>query len=321
MQSVPVALRSRAVVATAFGGPEVLRTIEVDAGEPGPGNVIVDVRAAAVNPIDWKLYSEGPRNDPARLPLRLGYEIAGVVSAIGPSVRWLAPGDEVIAWRVSGGYADRLEVSEQVTCRRPATLSWAAASGLLLTGATAVHTLSATGTHDGDVVLVHGGSGAVGRMAVQLAVLRGARVVATASAATHDDLRDLGAIPVAYGDGLLDRLREVVRETGPLTVAVDTVGSDEALDASVALVADRSRIATIAGFGRAAELGIRALGGGPGADPGTAVREAARAQLAELAADGTLDVRVARTYPLEDAADAHRDSRAGHARGKLVLLP
>ncbi|MGY4643869.1 NADP-dependent oxidoreductase [Cellulomonas sp. URHB0016] len=316
-----MALRSRAVVATAFGGPEVLRTIEVDAGEPGPGNVIVEVRSAAVNPIDWKQYSEGPGNDPSRLPLRLGYEIAGVVSAVGPSVRWLSPGDEVIAWRVSGGYADRLEVSEQVTCRRPASLTWAAASGLLLTGATAVHTLSATGTHDGDVVLVHGGSGAVGRMAVQLAVLRGARVVATASPETHDDLRELGAIPVAYGDGLVDRLRDVAQDTGPLTVAIDTVGSDEALDTSVALVADRSRIATIAGFGRAADLGVRALGGGPGGDPGTAVREAARAQLAELAADGTLDVRVARTYPLEDAADAHRDSRAGHARGKLVLVP
>lgn len=321
MQSVPVALRSRAVVATAFGGPEVLRTIEVDAGEPGPGNVVVDVRAAAVNPIDWKMYAEGPGNDPARLPLRLGYEIAGVVVAVGPSVRWLSPGDEVIAWRVSGGYADRLEVSEQVTCRRPPSLSWAAASGLLLTGATAVHTLSATSTHDGDVVLVHGGSGGVGRMVVQLAVLRGARVIATGSPETHDDLRDLGAIPVAYGDGLLDRVREITRDTGPVTVAVDTVGSDEALDVSVETVADRSRVATIAGFRRAGELGIRALGGGPGADPGTAVREAARAQLAELAADGTLDVRVARTYPLEDAADAHRDSRAGHARGKLVLVP
>ncbi|QHT58039.1 NADP-dependent oxidoreductase [Cellulomonas sp. H30R-01] len=316
-----MSVTSRAVVATAFGGPEVLRTVETAPTDPGPGNVLLEVRAAAVNPIDWKMYAAGPGNDPARLPIRLGLEVAGVVTAVGPSVRWLAPGDEVIAWRVTGGYASHLEVSEQVTCRRPRTLDWPAASGLLLAGTTAVHTLSATGTHDGDVVLVHGGSGGVGRMAVQLAGLRGAQVVATGSPATHDDLRALGAIPVAHGPGLLDRVREAERTTGPVTVAIDTVGSDEALDVSVAVVADRHRVATIAGFGRAAELGITALGGGPGADPGTAVREAARAQLAELAADGSLDVRVARTFPLDDAAEAHRESRDGHARGKLVLIP
>ncbi len=106
-----------------------------------------------------------------------------------------------------------------------------------------------------------------------------------------------------------------------MTTAIDAVGSDEALDTSVELVADRTRIATIAGFARARELGIQLLGGGPGADPGTEVREAARAQLVELATDGTLDVHVTRTYPLEDVAQAHADSRAGHARGKLVLLP
>ncbi|AEE44742.1 Alcohol dehydrogenase GroES domain protein [Cellulomonas fimi ATCC 484] len=309
------------MVATAFGGPEVLRTVEVAPGDPGPGQVLLDVRAAAVNPIDWKMYAPGPGNDPSRLPLRLGLEVAGVVAAVGPSVRWLSPGDEVIAWRVHGGYASHLVVSEQVTCRRPSTLDWPAASGLLLAGTTAVHTLSATGAHDGDVVLVHGGSGGVGRMAVQLAILRGARVIATGSPDTHDDLRALGAVPVAHGPGLLERVRDAERTTGPVTVAIDTVGSDEALDVSVAVVADRLRVATIAGFGRAAELGVRALGGGPGADPGTAVREAARAQLAELAADGSLDVRVARTFALDDAADAHRLSREGHARGKLVLVP
>jgi NADPH:quinone reductase-like Zn-dependent oxidoreductase len=116
-------------------------------------------------------------------------------------------------------------------------------------------------------------------------------------------------------------VHEVARHTGAVTAAVDAVGTDEALDTSVALVADRDRIATIAGFGRAGELGIKLLGGGPGADPGTAVREAARAQLAELASDGTLDVRVSRTYPLSDAAQAHRDGQAGHSAGKLVLVP
>jgi len=321
VQSEPVALTSRAVVATAYGGPEVLRLVDLPPGDPGPGQVLVEVRAAGVNPTDWKGYAGVYGKDPANLPMRLGYEVSGVVSAVGPSVRWLSPGDEVIAWRVRGGYADRIIVSEQVTVRRPAALDWAAASGLLLAGTTAVHTLSATGTHDGDVVLVHGGSGGVGRMVVQLAVLRGAQVIATASTWHHDDLRDLGATPVAYGEGLLDRVHEAARQAGPVTVAVDAVGTDEALDTSVALVQDRDRIATIAGFARAGELGIKALGGGPGADPGTAVREAARAQLAELAADGALDVRVARTYPLSDVAQAHRDGQAGHSAGKLVLLP
>src|SRR3954452_19885012 len=115
----PVALMSRAVVATAYGGPEVLRLIDVDPGEPGPGNVLIEVRAAGVNPTDWKGYAGVYGTDPAKLPMRLGHEVSGVVAAIGPSVRWLSPGDEVIAWRVTGGYADRVEVSEQVTVRRP----------------------------------------------------------------------------------------------------------------------------------------------------------------------------------------------------------
>jgi NADPH:quinone reductase-like Zn-dependent oxidoreductase len=310
---------NRVVVASAFGGPEVLQLIDGPAVEPGPGNVVIDVRAAGVNPIDWKSYAVGPHTDPSRLPLRLGYEVAGVVSAVGPSVRWLSEGDEVIAWRVTGGYADRLEVAEQVTVRRPSELGWAAASGLMLTGSTAVHTLTATNVHTGDVVLVHGGSGGVGRMVVQLAELRGAAVVATASPHAHDDLRALGAIPVEYGPGLAERVRAVA--PSPVTVAIDTVGTDEALDVSVELVADRSRIASIAGFSRGPSLGIQLLGGGPGADPGTGVREAARAQLVELAADGVLDVRVARTYPLEHAADAHREGRGSHPGGKLVLLP
>ncbi|KQY48019.1 NADP-dependent oxidoreductase [Cellulomonas sp. Root137] len=312
---------SRAVVAIAYGGPDVLRLIDVSPGDPGPGNVLVEVKAAGVNPTDWKGYAGAYGTDPSKLPMRLGYEVSGVVSAVGPSVRWLSPGDEVIAWRVRGGYADRIIVSEQVTVRRPPALDWPAASGLLLAGATAVHTLSATGTRDGDVVLVHGGSGGVGRMVVQLAILRGAQVIATASPWHHDDLKALGATPVAYGEGLLDRVHEVARHVGPVTVAIDCVGTDEALDTSVAVVADRQRVATIAGFGRAADLGIKALGGGAGADPGTAVREAARAQLAELAADGTLDVRVAKTYPLSEVAQAHRDGMAGHSAGKLVLVP
>ena len=312
---------SRAVVATAYGGPEVLSVVDVEVPAPGPGEVLLDVRAAGVNPIDWKSYSGAFGTDPTRLPIRLGREVAGVVVAVGPGVDDTPVGDEVIATGVGGGYAELVLVPAARVAPKPAQVSWAEASGLLLTGGTAVHTLEATGVGPGDVVLVHGASGSVGRFVVQLARLRGAQVVATASEATHADLRALGAVPVTYGPGLADRVRDAAGALGPVTVAIDAVGTDEALDVSVELVADRSRIATIAGFGRAGELGIQLLGAGPGADPGTAIRAAAVQQLVELAADGLLRVKVARTYPLEDAAQAHRDSIAGHARGKLVLLP
>lgn len=156
-------------------------------------------------------------------------------------------------------------------------------------------------------------------MAVQLAAARGARVIATASPARHELLRGLGAVPVAYGTGLADRVRDAA--PGGVDVALDLIGTDEAVDVSVELVADRTRIATIAAFGRAGEVGIRALGGGPGSDPGTEIREAARLELARMAGDGSLRVFVSESYPLAEAAAAHRSIIAGHATGKIVLIP
>jgi NADPH:quinone reductase-like Zn-dependent oxidoreductase len=155
--------------------------------------------------------------------------------------------------------------------------------------------------------------------AVQVAVARGARVVATASPGRHDAVRALGAEPVAYGDGLLDRVRALVPDG--VDAAVDTVGSDEAVDTSLALVADRGRIATIAAFGRAASDGIKALGGGPGADPGTEVRAAARLELLDLVEAGRLTVTVAATYPLDEARAAHEASASGRTPGKIALVP
>ena len=154
----------------------------------------------------------------------------------------------------------------------------------------------------------------MGLMAVQLAVTRGAKVIATASPARHAQLREYGADPVAYGDGLADRVRAI----GPVNAALDLVGTDEALDTSVELVADRVRIATIAGFGRAAELGIAAL---TGADGGQAIRDASRVELVTLAAAGKLDITVDRVFPLTEAPEAHRYLQTGHARGKVVLVP
>jgi len=315
--------KATVVVAADYGGPEVLSVIDEPLGEPGPGEALVEVRAAGVNPVDYKLYGGAYGRDPAGLPMRLGFEVAGVVTQAGPDAVGPAgpvrAGDEVIGYRVSGGYASALVAPAQSLVPKPAALDWAQASGLMLAGVTAWHCLAATGVGAGDTVLIHGGSGGVGIMAVQLAVARGATVIATASPARHEFLRGLGAVPVTYGDGLPDRVTELV--PGGVDAALDLVGTDEAVDTSVRLVADKGRIATIAAFGRAGEAGIKALGGGPGADPGTEIRTAARLDLARLAGDGALRVIVAATFPLARAADAHRAIMTGHTNGKIALLP
>lgn len=311
------------VIATAYGGPEVLSLVDEPAGEPGAGEARVAVRAAGVNPVDYKMYSGAYGRDPAKLPVRLGLEAAGVVTAVGPGAAGPAGpvsiGDEVIGYRVSGAYASELVTTAASLVPKPASLDWAQASGLMLTGVTAWHCLVATEVTKADTVLIHGGAGGVGIMAVQLAAARGATVIATASPARHEFLRGLGAVPVAYGAGLADRVRELAPDG--VDAALDLVGTDEAVDVSLELVSDRARIATIAAFGRAGAAGIRALGGGPGADPGTEIRSGARLELARLAGDGSLRVVVAATYPLAQAADAHRAIMTGHTTGKIALIP
>lgn len=309
---------TRVVLATAYGGPEVLAVVDRPVGDPGPGQARVEVRAAGVNPADWKSYTGAFGTDPAALPRRLGFEVSGVVTAVGPDAA-ASVGDEVIAFRVSGGYAAELVVPVSALVPKPASLGWEPAAGLLLAGATAVHALTAAGVGEGDTVLVHGAAGGVGLMAVQLAALRGARVVGTVGGEGADLVRRFGAEPVRYGDGLAGRVRELAPDG--VAAAVDCVGTDEAVDVSLELVADRQRIATIAAFGRVGDAGITALGGGPGADPGTELRDAARPELAALAGDGRLEVVVAGSFPLEEVAAAHRQGMAGHTHGKLVLLP
>jgi len=314
---------SRVVVATAYGGPEVLAVVDEPLTAPGPGEARIEVRASGVNPVDYKTYSGSFGSDPGLLPLRLGLEAAGKVTAVGPEAVGpagpVAVGDEVIAFRVSGGYAAELVVPARSLVPKPPVLGWAEASGLMLAGATAWHALVATAVGAGDTVLVHGAAGGVGLMALQLATERGATVVGTATPARHDLLREFGAIPVAYGDGLAGRVRAAAPHG--VTAALDLVGTDEAVDVSLALVADRTRIATIAAARRGRELGIKVLGGSPGADPGTAIREAARLELARLAAQGRLRVLVVQSFPLENAADAHRLSMGGHVSGKIALIP
>jgi len=314
---------SAVVIATAFGGPEVLSVVDQPAGEPGPGEARIQVRAAGVNPVDWRVYSGRMGADPARLPLRLGSEAAGVVTAAGPdAVGPAGPvrvGDEVIAFRAPGAYAADLVTRADALVPKPDTLDWAEASGLMLTGVTAWHLLAATDVHQGDTVLMHGAAGGVGLIAIQLAVSRGATVIATASPPRHDFLRGLGAIPVAYGAGLAVRVG--MAAPGGVDVALDLAGTDEALDVSLDLVADRARVATLVVTPRARKAGIKLLGAAPGADPGTEVRYAARLDLAKLAGDGTLRVFVANRYPLSQVADAHREIMLGHTTGKIVLIP
>ena len=311
------------VLATAYGGPEVLSIADQPVPPPGPGEARIEVRAAGVNPIDWKAYSGMFGADPARLPIRLGAEAAGVVTATGPDAIGpagpISVGDEVIAFRASGAYAAELVAPAQALVPRPPALDWAQAAGLMLTGVTAWHLLAATGVHEGDTVLIHGASGGVGVMAVQLATARGARVVATASPQRHGFLRGLGAVPVAYGDGLAERATAAAPDG--FDAALDLIGTDEAVDVSLALVPDRDRIATIAAFARAPKAGIKLLGGAPGADPGTEIRDAARLELVRLAQDKALQVFVSQVFPLAGVADAHRAIMTGHATGKIVLIP
>lgn len=313
---------SRAIVAPTWGEPELLRFEEVSTPAPAEGEVTIAVKAAGVNPADLKQLRGQFGRSEASLPLRLGNEVSGIVTAVGPNPAGvhgpLSVGDEVVAFRVTGGYSEQRTVPAAAVLHKPAGLAWSEAAGLMLTGTTAFHMLHATGVTAGDHVLVHGASGAVGLLVVQLAVQRGAHVVGTASAANHDLVRGFGAEPVVYGPGLTERVRAIF--PGGVDVALDTVGSDEAVDVSVELVPDRSRIATIAAFARGGELGIGLLGGGPGADPGSAVRMSSRAELLELAGRGDLRVVIGREFPLEKAADALHLIASGHPGGKIVLL-
>jgi NADPH:quinone reductase-like Zn-dependent oxidoreductase len=306
----------------------VLAITEVAVPNAAADGVVVNVRAAGVNPIDWKLYSgsfhavnadqKSAAGIAASMP-SIGLECAGVVTEVGEGVTGIQVGDEVIVYPVTAAYADYVSAPADAIFAKPAGLGWEEAGSLMLAGTTAVHALHAAGVGAGDTLLVHGGAGGVGLIGVQLAVARGATVIATAAERNHELLRELGAIPVAYGPGLADRVRAVAPHG--INAAVDFVGTDEALDVSLQLVADRTRIASIVGSPRRAEAGIKLLGYGPGQDAGTDVRKAARAELIELAGSGALTIVIDTTFPLEEAAKAHELGMSGHAPGKLVLIP
>lgn len=313
---------ARRVVAHSYGNPaDVLDLVAVELPLPGPGQVVVAAQSIGVNPIDAKTIRGEMGADTAKLPLHPGNELAGIVTSRGPGVTEFDVGDAVIGYPVAGAYADHIVVDTDRLHRRPDSLEVTTAAGLLLVGVTAADTVATAEVSAEDVVLVHGGAGAVGVIAVQLALRAGATVVATAAPQNHDHLRALGAIPVAYGDGLADRVRDATSSklrVGPVTVAIDTVGTDEAIDVSLQLVADRSRIVSIAAFGRT-DSGIVLVSGST--TDSKRHRTESIAPLIAAAADGTLVTEVAATYPLEQAGRALADLSAPHPRGKFLLTP
>ncbi len=308
---------ARRWVATGPGGLEVLAFVETDVPPPGPGEVTIEVRAAGMNPADHKHFNRGDQD----WPVPIGYEVSGVLSAVGPDTELASGGgtvgQDVLAFRIRGGYATALTVPARDVFTRPAALDHPAAANLLLAGATAAEMLHVTEVAAGETIVVHGASGAVGVSVLQQARLMGVRVIGTASERNFGTVTRFGGVPVTYGDGLEARLRDLAPEG--YAAALDTVGTDEAVDVSVALVASRARIVTIAAMGRAAETGIKLIGGTmPASVP---FRNAVRPRLIELAARGELVVPVARTFPLAEARAALEHLRGGHPGGKLALIP
>ncbi|QAY61151.1 NADP-dependent oxidoreductase [Microbacterium protaetiae] len=304
-------------IAPRAGGIDVLEFIDDEVAAPRAGEVTIQVRAAGMNPADYKHLAR----EQSGFPLGIGYEVAGVLTRLGPDTHIAsgggATGDEVLAFRVAGGYASEVTVPASDVFAKPANLSFPQAANLLLAGTTAAEMLELTRVGDGDVVLLHGASGAVGVSAVQQALWRGARVIGTASAANLDRVRSFGAEAVAYGPGLEARVRELAPDG--VDAVLDAVGTDEAVDVSVALLRVATRAVTIVKGPKTDAAGFTAIGGAMPASK--AFRDNARAGLIARAAAGDLAVPVALTFELSEAKQALRLLAEGHPGGKLALIP
>jgi NADPH:quinone reductase-like Zn-dependent oxidoreductase len=301
------------MMAAGYGTPDQVRPYDVDVPEPGPGEVTIDVRAAGVNPADFKAVAGNRGRDEANLPLAIGFEVAGVISAAGPGTDF-AVGDPVLAFRVSGGYAEAITVPAEDVFAKPDALGFPEAANLLLAACTAGDMLRVVPVEADQTVVIHGASGAVGVSLLQLLAPLGVRAIGTASERSFDTVRRFGGEPVPYGEGLEARLRE----HGPIDAAFDCVGTDEAVDASLAL-AGKDRLVTIAAQGRAQADGFAALGG---MNPESAAyRDEIRADLVARAARGELVVPMARTFPLREAAAALELVGGQHPGGKVALIP
>jgi len=292
-----------------FGGPEVLKIVDVPDPHPGPGEIRVAVRAAGVNPSDWKA-RKGEMG--GELPQTTGREVAGVVDEVGAGVTDVSIGDRVFGFSggsAGSGAAELAVVSDYAPI--PPSLDFAQAAGLPVALETATRSLDTLGVTAGKALLISGAAGGIGSTAVQLAVARGARVIGTASAGNHEYLRTLGAEPVSYGEGLIDRVHALAPDG--VDLALDIAGSGVLPDL-IELAGGPEHVVTIADFDGARAYGVTFSRG----DAGRALH--AIANIGELIGTGRFSLPVAQTCPLAQIADAHRVSEAGHVRGKLVLL-
>lgn len=294
---------------TTPGGPEVLQVRELPTPTVGAGRVRVRVRAAGVQPIDlavrggWR-----PPYATGDLPPVPGNEFAGVVDEVGPSVTGWAVGDEVLGFNLLGCYSEYVVVGTDQIVAKPASMSWEVAGGFTAGAQTAAIAWEEVDPRDADVVLIHGAAGNVGGFAVQLARLRGARVIGTARPEHHEYLRGLGAEPVDYRADLVERVRALAPDG--VDVVLDGAGR-EALEATLALAKDLARTRTIYEHENGPRVGVATLSG---------TRSAERlAWLVGLNGEGKLAQLIRSTYPLERAADAHRELATGHGRGKIIL--
>ncbi|MBF8171683.1 MULTISPECIES: NADP-dependent oxidoreductase [Streptomyces] len=296
----------RKVSFAEFGGPDVLRLVDAEEPHPGPGRIRVAVRAAGVNPVDWRI-REGQvlGAHPVELPAGVGLDAAGVVDEKGAGVEGVEIGDRVFG-EGSSTYAEFAVLG--AWARMPEGLTFEEAAGYPSVVETALRVLREVGVRPGQTLLVSGASGGVGSAVLQIARERGIKVIGTAGAANQDYLRGLGALATTYGEGWVER----VRRLGPVDAALDLAGSG-VIRELVGLTGDRDRVLTIADLG-APGLGVR-FSGVAGSVPD------ALAEAADLISRGRLHIPVEQTYPLADAAAAHADSRTGHARGRRVIVP
>jgi NADPH:quinone reductase-like Zn-dependent oxidoreductase len=291
-----------------YGGPEVLTVADAPEPHAGPGQVRIQVKAASVNPIDWKILSGAMAQGQALDgPGYLGNDAAGVVDEVGDGVSDVAVGDDVFGL----GAATQAELAVlRAFARKPSSIDWSVAAAAGVAVETSIRALNLLGVTRGTAVLIDGGAGGVGAVAVQIAVARGATVLATASQANQGYLEEIGATAVLYGDGVADRVRAAA--PGGVDAVLDVAGKTP-LAALVSLVPEPSQVVTIANFG-VGDSGVRLTTGGEG-DPKAAMVEAAR-----LLEQNDVVIKV-QTFPLDRAAEAYAIAGQGHMRGKLVLLP
>jgi NADPH:quinone reductase-like Zn-dependent oxidoreductase len=299
----------RALQFTRYGGPEVLTWAEAPDPHAGPGQIRIAVRAASVNPIDWKLISGSMSGgEPMVGTGYLGYDAAGVVDEVGEGVTGVSVGDDVFG----GGRNTQAEYATLDSwALKPSSVDWAVAAAAGVAGETSERGLRLLGVKAGDTIFIDGGAGGVGAVAVQMALARGARAIASSGEANQDYLREIGAIPVLYGEGLADRVRAAAG--GPVDAVFDVAGKTPIEDL-ISLVSEPSRVVTIANFA-AGQAGVRVTGGGADSRPMEAL-----AEVADLLARNKLVIKI-QTFPFDRADEAYRISQSGHVRGKLVLVP